>query len=103
MTTDEAMFAVVMTFEGESPQDLQDGISHVDEEVLPALSDAKGLTGVWLVDREAGRRITLMVWDSQEAYDAAMAAVGAARAKDPDRHRPAPTSFSRWEVYGRTG
>lgn len=97
------MFAVVTMFEGESPEDLQDGISHVEDEILPTLNDATGLTGVWLVDREVGRRLSLMVWDSDEEYQAAMAAIGAVRAKDPDRHRPAPASFSRWEVYGRVG
>lgn len=97
------MFAVVTMFEGESPEDLQDGISHVEDEILPTLNDATGLTGVWLVDREAGRRLSLMVWDSDEEYQAAMAAIGAVRAKDPDRHRPTPASFSRWEVYGRVG
>ncbi|MEA2590131.1 MAG: hypothetical protein QOH66_3058, partial [Actinomycetota bacterium] len=45
------MFAVVTMFEGESPEDLQDGISHVEDEILPTLNDATGLTGVWLVDR----------------------------------------------------
>src|SRR5947208_14737596 len=82
---DEAMFAVVTMFEGESPQDLQAGMSHVEEEVLPALRDATGLTGCWLVDREPGRRLSLMVWDSKEEYEAAMAAIGAVRTRDPAR------------------
>lgn len=97
------MFGVVTAFEGESPADVQDGISHVEEEILPVLAEATGLTGLWLVDREAGRRLSVMVWESQEGYDAAMAEIAAVRARDPERHRPAPSSFSRWEVYGRIG
>lgn len=94
------MFAVVMSFDDESSEDLAAGIEHVEDEVLPALERAPGLHGWWLVDREAGRRLTVMVWESQEQFDAGMARIGEARAKDPDRHRPAPTSVARFEIYG---
>jgi hypothetical protein len=41
-----------------------------------------------------------MVWETQEKYDATMARVQRVRAKDPSRHRPAPSSVARFEVYG---
>jgi hypothetical protein len=94
------MFAMVLSFDGESPEDLTAGVEHVRDEVIPALAGSGGLHGWWLVDRENGRRLTVMVWDSQERYDAGMARVQEARAKDPDRRRPAPSSVSRFEVYG---
>ena len=92
------MFAVLMEFE-EPAADTEAGIEHVNEEVVPALVGTPGLIGLWLVDREAGRRVTVMVWDSDEHYQAGMAEVQRRRAADPDRHRPPPTSVKRLEVY----
>jgi heme-degrading monooxygenase HmoA len=92
------MFAVVLTFDEEAA-DTEAGIAHVQDEVVPALQSAPGLVGHWLVDRDKHRRITVMVWDSEEHYQTGMAAVQARRAADPDRHRPAPTSVERFELY----
>ena len=94
------MFAVVLSFDGESAEDLTAGIEHVQDEVIPALEHASGLRGWWLADREAGRSLTVMEWDTQDQYDAGMASIQQARAKDPGRRRPAPSSAARFEVYG---
>jgi hypothetical protein len=95
------MFAQVMMFEGESPEDTTAGVEHVTDEVIPPLRDAALLNGLWLVDRESGRRITVMVWESEADRDAGMQAIMAERAKDPDRHRPAPAWVKQFEIYGR--
>lgn len=94
------MFAVVMYFDDEAPQDLDAGIEHVRDEVVPALERADGVQGWWLVDREAGRRLSVLICDSQEQLDAGLAGMQVARAENPDRRRPAPTSVARFEVYG---
>ena len=92
------MYATVIHFE-DSPEDLEHGIEHVLDEVVPAMQQARGLNGLWLVDRESGKRITVMVWQDESEMAAAMERVGAARAANPDRVRPAPASVGRYEVY----
>jgi hypothetical protein len=94
------MFALVMSFDSETPEDLNAGIEHVTDEVVPAIAQTDGLQGWWLVDRDNGRRMTVLVCDGQEQFDAGMARVQEFRAKDPDRRRPAPSSVARFEVYG---
>src|SRR5262249_5982360 len=69
-----AMYAQIVTFQ-ESPEQVDAGIAHVLDDVIPALEHAPGLTGVWLADRAKGKRLSIMVWESEAAASAAMAEV----------------------------
>jgi hypothetical protein len=92
------MYAQVISFE-DDPQGLEDGIAHVCDEVAPAVDATSGVKGVWLVDRESGRRLSVMLFDDEASAEAMFAAVGERRAADPDRNRPKPTGSQRWEIY----
>jgi hypothetical protein len=100
-SSEPAAYATVIAFEGEDPETQAAGISHVEEEVLPVLQQVRGVTGIWLVDPDSGRRMTVMVADDDGAFQAAMARIAEVRAADPDRVRPAPSSVSRFRIYGR--
>jgi heme-degrading monooxygenase HmoA len=92
------VYAMVTRF-SDSPSDLEDGISHVIEEVVPLAKEAPGARGLWLVDRETGERLSVMIFESEDDANALFAAVGERRAADPDRNRPAPVSSTRYEIY----
>lgn len=96
------MFATVMTFDDESADDLQAGIEHVRDEVIPAFQQTDGVQGWWLADREARRRITVLICEGEECLQAAMARIQEARSRDPERRRPAPSTVGRLEIYGQT-
>jgi hypothetical protein len=93
------MYAQVITFD-ETPEAVEHGIEHVLEDVVPAVEASDGVTGLWLVDRERGKRISVMVCDSEEAAQAAWARVAELAAQHPGE-RPKPSSVERFEIYAK--
>ncbi len=96
----------IATFE-ESPEQLEEGIRHVREEVIPALEGRPGVRAAyWLVDRAAGKRLSVTIWESPEAAAAAMPMVMASIKKMRDAagrvepQRPADQS-EQFEVFAQ--
>jgi len=95
------MYAQVITFD-EDPAAVEHGIGHVLEDVVPALAGSEGIVAFWLVDRERGKRLSVMVWDSEETAQAAFARISERVAANPSSgERPKPVSVERFEVYAQ--
>jgi hypothetical protein len=96
------MYAQIVRFQ-DDPQDLEDGIAHVLEEVVPAAGATPGVTGLWLVDRATGERLSVMVFEDESQAEQLFAKVGERRAADPERNRPSPVGSNKYEVYAAAG
>ena len=64
------MFARVSTLRG-APEQIDDGIRQVRENVLPSVEQMDGYQGGYLlVDRQNGTSISITLWESEEAMRA---------------------------------
>jgi hypothetical protein len=81
------VYGQVISFEDDT-RDMEDGIAHVRDEVVPAAQATAGVRGVWLVDRETGTRVSVVLFDDESCAEAFFAAVGVRVAAAPDRFRP---------------
>jgi heme-degrading monooxygenase HmoA len=97
------MLVQIATFM-ETPEESEEGVRHVREEVEPSIRGAAGLNSAyWVVDRENGKRLSIMIWDSADAAAAAMPAVVASiqqRRAEAGLSEPqaSPASVERFEV-----
>jgi hypothetical protein len=98
------MIVTIATFE-ENDEQLEEGMRHVREEVMPSIRGAAGVRAAyWLVDRAAGKRLSVTVWDDGDAAAAAMPGVMASIKRlreDAGRTEPqrSPDRTERFEVF----
>ena len=64
------MFARIGTWDG-TPEQLERWMATARERVKPSVVRQPGLAAAyWLVDREAGKGLTITIWESEEAMHA---------------------------------
>jgi quinol monooxygenase YgiN len=81
-----------------NPTDIDAGIAHVRDVVLPALQQVDGCVGVsLLVDRQSGRCIATSAWESEEAMRASADRVRPIRDRAAEMFGGTPT-VEEWEL-----
>jgi hypothetical protein len=81
------------------PSMLDDGIAHVSDTVMPALSHIDGYLGVSLMlDRASGRSIVTSAWRSQDAMRSSVERVNAIRQDAVGAFGASGADVEEWEV-----
>jgi heme-degrading monooxygenase HmoA len=94
----QAVYARISTFEG-SPQNIDQELRQVRENVLPRLRQQEGFEGmVAFGDRQSGKTLGITFWESEEALKASEEA--AARMREDSAHAMSETiaGVERYEV-----
>ncbi len=92
------MFARMSILEG-SPDQLDEALRHVREQVLPLLQQQDGFKGfVALADRQSGKMIGIGLWESEQAMRASEEAGDRARSDSAEAVSAAVEGVERYEV-----
>ena len=92
------MFASVSTFQG-PPDQIDQGVRYTQENIMPALQEVKGFEGVYLlIDRQSGKVLTIMLWESEEAMRASEEEANQLRSEHRGEWRQEVGDVERYEV-----
>ncbi len=92
------MFARVSNYQG-SPNQVDEGIRTVREQILPRAAEIDGYKGAYfLVDRQSGRSVSITLWESEEAMRASEEAANQLRSESAQASGGEILSVERYEV-----
>ncbi len=92
------MYARISTLEG-SPDQIDQGLRYVWENVLPQLQQQDGFEGmIALADRQTGRTLGVTFWESEEALRASEEAAERLRADSAEAMSDTIAGVERYEV-----
>ena len=92
------MFARISTLVG-SPDQIDEGLRHVREQVLPQISQQDGFKGmIALADRQTGKTLGVTFWESEEALRASEEAADKLREDSAEAMSDTIAGVERYEV-----
>jgi heme-degrading monooxygenase HmoA len=92
------VYARVSTLRG-SPDQIDEGIRHTRESVLPRAEELDGYEGAYLlVDRNSGTSVAITLWESEEAMRASEEAANRLRSDAAEGASAEITNVERYEV-----
>jgi heme-degrading monooxygenase HmoA len=95
------MFARVTTTQG-SPDQFDQTVRYVQEQLIPSVKGMPGLKGAyWLGDRQAGKGLSITLWESAEAMQASEKMASQVRTQAVQATAGSLQSVERYEVVGQ--
>ncbi len=92
------MFARMSTLEG-PPDQVDEGLRYVREQVLPLLQQQDGFTGfIALADRQSGKVIGVSLWESEQAMQASEEVADRTRRESAETMSGTVAGVERYEV-----
>ncbi len=93
-----AMYARISTLEG-SPDQIDEGLRYVRENVLPQLKQQDGFKGMAaLADRQTGKTLSVTFWESEQALRASEEAANSLREESAEAMSDTIAGVERYEV-----
>lgn len=94
------MYARTTTIQAD-PSKIDDGIAHVRDQIIPAVTAINGCVGMsLLVDRESGRCIATTAWESESAMNASAETVLPLRSQAEQVLGAGTSDVEVWEIGG---
>lgn len=92
------MYARMSTLEG-SPDQIDQGLRHVREQVLPLIQQQEGFEGfIVLADRQSGKVIGVSLWESEQAMQASEQVGDRTRSESAEATGGTVAGVERYEV-----
>ena len=94
------MHARVSTYQGPTdPDQIEEGLRHVRENILPQVQQMDGFKGVvGLLDRQSGKSLSITLWESEEAMRQSEEEANRVRRESAEASRETIEDVERYEV-----